>query len=73
MYVSDVNESLGNFYDYKANQNFIGYSGHAGADGGITIAATNYINGTSNKYQVPSDFNNTVSKGYKALYTWVKR
>lgn len=73
MYVSDVNESLGNFYDYKANQNFIGYSGHAGADGGITIAATNYINGASNKYQVPSDFNNTVSKGYKALYTWVKR
>ena len=73
MYVSDVDESLGNFYDYKANQNFIGYSGHAGADGGITIAATNYINGTSNKYQVPSDFNNTVSKGYKALYTWVKR
>ena len=73
MYVSDVNESLGNFYDYKANQNFIGYCGHVGAKGGVTIAGTNYINGTSNMYMVPKNFNNKVDDGYKALYTWVKR
>ena len=73
MYVSDVDESLGNFYDYKANQNFIGYSGHIGSTEGVTIAGTNYINGTSNKYMVPKNFKNEVTSGYKALYTWVKR
>jgi len=73
MYVSDVDESLGNFYDYKANQNFIGYSGHVGSTEGVTIAGINYINGESNKYMVPKNFKNEVTSGYKALYTWVKR
>ena len=73
MYVSDVDESLGNFYDYKANQNFIGYCGHVGSTEGVTIAGTNYINGASNKYMAPKNFKNEVTSGYKALYTWVKR
>ena len=68
MYVSDVDESLGNFYSYKANQNFVGYSGHNGTGASVTIAGTSWINGA--KYMVPSDFKNTVSSGYKALYTW---
>ena len=71
MYVSDVTESLGNFYNYTVTQNFIGYCGHKAKDfDNVTIGST-AINGSA--YQVPSNFSNTVATGYKALYKWTKK
>jgi len=71
MYVSDVTESLGNFYNYTVTQNFIGYCGHKAKDfDNVTIGSTT-INGSS--YMVPSDFSNTVTSPYKALYKWTPR
>ena len=71
MYVSDVTESLGNFYNYTVTQNFIGYCGHkAKGFDNVTIGST-AINGSA--YQVPSNFSNTVATGYKALYKWTQK
>ena len=71
MYVSDVTESLGNFYNYTVTQNFIGYCGHkAKGFDNVTIGST-AINGSA--YQVPSNFSNTVATGYKALYKWTEK
>ncbi len=71
MYVSDVTESLGNFYNYTVTQNFIGYCGHKAKDfDNVTIGST-AINGSS--YMVPKNFKNDLSSGYKALYKWTKK